>query len=86
MRHIFFLLLSFFFLSIASGQTSDLFESEEILELTLLYDLKSVHKDRGEDPQYHEAKMHPQRQQEKDTIVRSGLSENGYLILKKSLS
>ena len=58
MRHIFFLLLYFFFLSIASGQTSDLFESEEILELTLLYDLKSVHKDRGDDPQYHEAKMH----------------------------
>jgi len=58
MKHIFFLLLCSFFWSIADSQTSNLFESEEILELTLLCDLKSVSKDRGEDPQYHEATLH----------------------------
>jgi hypothetical protein len=52
------LLLCSFFWSIVNGQTSSLFESEEILELTLLCDYKSVFKDRGEDPQYHKATLH----------------------------
>lgn len=58
MKLILIFLLCSFFCSIAYGQTSNLFESEEILELTLLCDLRSVFKDRGEDPQYHKATLH----------------------------
>ena len=58
MKQIIFLLLCSLFWSIADAQTTSLFESEEILELTLQCDLKSVFKDRGEDSQYHEATIH----------------------------
>lgn len=55
MKKISLLLLCFLLLDMALGQTSNLFESEEIPELTLRCDLRTVLKDRGEDPQYHEA-------------------------------
>jgi hypothetical protein len=41
----------------AMGQTADLFESDEIQTFTLRGDLKTVFKDRGEDPQYHNATL-----------------------------
>ena len=40
------------------GQTSSLFDSDEVIELTLRSDLKSIFKDRGDDPQYHSASLH----------------------------
>jgi len=43
--------------NMALGQTSRLFDSEEILELTLRSNLKTVFKDRGDDPQYHNATL-----------------------------
>lgn len=58
MKQIFLFLLCFFLWNNVDGQTSNLFESEEIIELTLQCDLKSVLKDRGEDSQYHEATLH----------------------------
>lgn len=54
-------LLCFFMLNIAHGQKSRLFESDEILELTLRADLKTVIKEgAGDDPQYHKATLHYQ--------------------------
>jgi len=53
------LLLSFSILwAGAQGQSPGLFDSDEILELTLRSDLKSVFKDRGDDPEYHPASLH----------------------------
>jgi len=48
----------FFLLSMTHAQTAKLFESEEIIELTLRADLKTVFKDIGDDPQYHQATLH----------------------------
>ncbi len=62
-KHILLFLVCFFFLSIAHGQKSRLFKSDEILELTLRADLKEVFKDRGDDPQYHKATLHYQEDQ-----------------------
>lgn len=62
-KHILLFLVCFFLLNIAHGQTSKLFESDEILELTLRADLKAVFKDRGDDPQYHKATLHYQEDQ-----------------------
>jgi hypothetical protein len=58
MKQIFLFLVCFLIWNSAIGQTEDLFESEEILELTVQCDLKSLFKDRGNDPQYHEATLH----------------------------
>ena len=50
----------FLLLNISIAQISPLFESDEILDLTLRCDLRSVLKDRGDDPQYHKAMLHYQ--------------------------
>ena len=42
----------------AQESTTDLFESEEVLELTLEGDLRTVTKDRSSDPSYHEMRLH----------------------------
>ncbi|MCK5369699.1 MAG: hypothetical protein KAQ62_14160, partial [Cyclobacteriaceae bacterium] len=62
-KHVLLFLLCFFLLSIAHGQKTKLFDSDEILELTLRADLKTVFKDRGDDPQYHNATLHYQEDQ-----------------------
>jgi hypothetical protein len=62
-KHILLFLVCFFLLNIAHGQTSRLFESDEILELTLRANMKAVFKDRGDDPQYHKATLHYQEDQ-----------------------
>jgi len=62
-KNMLFFLLCFFLWSTAKGQTSRLFESDEIVEFTLQCDLKSVLRDRGDDPQYHEAALHYQTSQ-----------------------
>ena len=53
----------YFFLSIAHGQKSDLFDSDEILEFTLRGDLKTAFKDRGDDPGYHKVILHYEEDQ-----------------------
>jgi len=53
----------FFFLSSALGQSSVLFDTDEVMEFTLRCDLKSVLKDRGDDSQYHPATIHYQTDQ-----------------------
>ena len=45
----------FYFLGNAMGQASILFDDNEIMELTLRSDLKTVFKDRGDESQYHPA-------------------------------
>ena len=62
-KHILLFLVCFFLLSTAHGQTSRLFESDEILELTLRANMKAVFKDRGDDSQYHKATLHYQEDQ-----------------------
>ena len=46
-------LLCFFLLNTTQGQPSRLFDSDEVIELTLRGDFTTVFKDRGDDPQYH---------------------------------
>jgi hypothetical protein len=53
--HIFFFLACFFLMSSTQGQSSSLFDTEEIMELTLRGDLRTVFKDRGDDSQYYPA-------------------------------
>ncbi len=62
-KHMLLFILYFFLLNIAHGQTSRLFDSDEILELTLRANMKAVFKDRGDDPQYHKATLHYQEDQ-----------------------
>ena len=62
-KHILLFLVCFFLLNIAHGQTSRLFESDEILEMTLRANMKALFKDRGDDPQYHKATLHYQEDQ-----------------------
>ncbi len=62
-KYIFLFLVYFLLLNMAHGQTSRLFESDEILELTLRTDMKALFKDRGDDPQYHKATLHYQEGQ-----------------------
>jgi len=52
------LLLLLFYSRMACGQTAGLFDSDEILEFTLQCDMRAMLKDRGDDPQYHEAILH----------------------------
>ena len=47
----------FFLWSTVLGQSSNLFDSDEVLALNLRGDLKTVFKDRGDDPQYHPATL-----------------------------
>ena len=50
-------LLCFFILSTTLGQSSNLFDADEVIALNLRGDLKTVFKDRGDDPQYHSATL-----------------------------
>lgn len=59
-KYIVLFLTGFFLTVFAHGQTSGLFESDEILELTLRADFKAVFRDRGDDPQYHAATLNYQ--------------------------
>ena len=57
LKVVLFLVACFFSLGIAMGQTSNLFDDDVILELTLRGNLKTVFKDRGDEPQYHPANI-----------------------------
>ncbi len=48
------------FINKSGAQPAPLFESDEILEFTLRGDLKSLFKDRSDDPQYHKVTLHYQ--------------------------
>ena len=56
-KHVLLFVLCFFLLNTALGQSSSLFDSDEVIELNLRGDLKTVFKDRGDDPQYHSATL-----------------------------
>jgi hypothetical protein len=53
-----FLITVFVFDATAQNTTTDLFDSEEILELTLEGDLRTLMRDRSSDPSYFEMKLH----------------------------
>ena len=55
-----------FLLSTVLGQSSNLFDSDEAMQLTLRGDLKAIFKDRRDDSQYHPATI--QYQADKDTF------------------
>jgi len=59
-KHSLLFLACCFLLSSTLGQSSSLFDSDKVMELTLRGDLKKVFKDRGDDPQYHPATLHYQ--------------------------
>jgi hypothetical protein len=65
-KHALLFLACCFLLSSTMGQSSSLFDSDKVMELTLRGDLKKVFRDRGDDPQYHPATLH--YQDDKDTI------------------
>jgi hypothetical protein len=65
-RYIFPFLACFFLMSSAQGQSSGLFDTDEIMELTLRADLNTLFKDRGDDSQYYTATI--QYQADQDTI------------------
>ena len=56
-KHALLFLLCFFPLSTTLGQSSNLFDADEVIELNLRGDLKTVFKDRGVNPQYHSATL-----------------------------
>ena len=62
-KHVLLAFACCFLLSSAMGQSSNLFDSDEVMELTLRGDLKTVFKDRGDDPQYHPATLFYQADQ-----------------------
>ena len=62
-KHALLALACCFLLTSAMGQSSNLFDSDEVIELTLRADLKTVFKDRGDDPQYHPATLYYQADQ-----------------------
>ena len=62
-KHTLLFLVSFFLTSIAFGQSSNLFDGDKVMGLTLRSDLKTVFKDRGDDPQYHTATLQYQADQ-----------------------
>jgi hypothetical protein len=64
--YIFPLLACIFLMNSVQGQSSGLFDTDEILEFTLRGDLKTVFKDRGEESQYYPATI--QYQADQDTI------------------
>ena len=49
--------LGFLFSNTMLAQSAGLFDSEEILELKLSGNMKSIFKDRGDDPQYHQVTL-----------------------------
>ena len=51
----------FLFQHVAVGQTASLFDSDEVLQLTLRTDLKKLFRDRGDDPKYHPASINYQQ-------------------------
>jgi len=59
-KHALLFVACFFLLSSALGQSFNLFDTDEVMELTLRGDLKTVFKDRGDDSQYHPATLHYQ--------------------------
>ena len=59
-KHILLFLGCVLIFNLSFSQSSGLFDSEDILEMTLRGDLKTVFKDRGDDPQYHEATVNYQ--------------------------
>ena len=67
-KHALLFVACFFFLSSALGQSFNLFDTDEVMELTLRGDLKTVFKDRGDDPQYHPASIHYQADQNEINI------------------
>jgi hypothetical protein len=62
-KHSLLFLACFFLLSSALGQSSNLFDADEVMELTLRCDLKTVFKDRGDNSQYHPAIIQNQADQ-----------------------
>ena len=56
-KHVLLFLFCFFPMSTMLGQSSSLFDSDEVLALNLRGDLKTVFKDRGDDSQYHVASL-----------------------------
>jgi len=62
-KHALLFVACFFLLSNALGQSSNLFDTDEVMELTLRGDLKTVFKDREDDSQYHPATLHYQADQ-----------------------
>ncbi len=56
-KYILLFLSCFFLFNMAHGQTAKLFESDEIFEVTLQGDLRTIFKDVGDDPQYHKAEL-----------------------------
>ena len=65
-KHALLFLACCFLLGSTLGQSSSLFDSDKVMELTLRGDLKQVFKDRGDDPKYHPATLHYQA--DKNTI------------------
>ena len=62
-KHTLLFLGCFFLVNTAFGQSPNLFDEDEVIELTLRGDLRKVFKDRGDDPQYHAATLHYQADQ-----------------------
>jgi len=56
-KHTLLFLLCFFLFSTTQGQSSNLFDTDEVIELNLRGDLKTIFKDRGDDSQYHSATL-----------------------------
>lgn len=52
-KYVLLFLWCFFLLNTTQGQSSGLFDSDAVIVLHLRGDLKTVFKDRGDDPQYH---------------------------------
>ncbi len=65
-KHTLLFLVCFFLKITVLSQPSDLFDGDKVMELTLRGDLKTVFKDRGDDPQYHIATL--QYQADQNTI------------------
>ncbi|MGI9545282.1 MAG: hypothetical protein ACR2MX_18610 [Cyclobacteriaceae bacterium] len=57
LQHVFLFLACFYTWSAAYSQSSRLFDSDEVLELSLRGNLKTAFKDRGDDPQYHKVTL-----------------------------
>ena len=62
-KHVLLVFVCCFLLTSAMGQSSNLFDSDEVIQLTLRGDLKTVFNDRGDDPQYHPATLYYQADQ-----------------------
>ena len=56
-KYILSLLISFFLIDTVNSQSTDLFDSEQVMEITLRGDLKTLFKDRGNDSKYYKASI-----------------------------